>query len=577
MSCVLGISGLYHDAAAALLRDGEVIGAASEERFSRLKHDPSLPIRATRALLAEAEVSASELDAVVFYEKPLLKYERILVSQVLGFPRTLPAFVQAQLTWLTDKLWLKNRLCSELGVPPSKILFCEHHLSHAASAFYGSGFPEAAVLIADGVGEWATTSLWRGGPEGLQKLGQIDFPHSLGLLYSAFTAWAGFEVNEGEFKLMGLASYGSPIFVDEVRRVLRPQPDGSFDIDLSYVAWHRSKDRSFTPRFEALFGPARPAGDDLDPTTPEGRRFADVAASAQRVLEEALLALVRTLHARTGLDALVYAGGVALNGVANQRILAEGPFRRVSIHPAAGDAGGALGAAWWAHVEVLGGARPTQPLRPGLGTQWPRARSHQLFEDLGQLAEDLGDDGPARAAQDLAEGKVIGWCEGRFEWGPRALGHRSILADPSHAHMKDRINRSVKFREPFRPFAPAVLAEDAPALFDLPEGSEQPAAWMLVVPKVREGTAARLPATTHVDGTARVQVVHDEITPTFARLVRAHRDLTGVPAVLNTSFNLRGEPMVASPVDALATFHRSALDAVFIDGFRITRREGRQP
>lgn len=571
---VLGISALYHDAAAALLRDGEVVGAASEERFSRVKHDASLPVQAVRSLLDEAGIGPGDLERVVFYEKPLRKYERLLVTHALTFPRSLPAFVRAQLGWLTDKLWLKNRLCAELGVHPDRLLFCEHHLAHAASAFYGSDAAEAAVLVADGVGEWATTSLWRGGAGGLEPLAEVRYPHSLGLLYSAFTAWAGFEVNEGEYKLMGLASYGEPRFVDEVRRVLRVDPDGAFEIDLDFVRWHTSATRSFGPRFEQLFGPARAPSDDLDPTREPGRRYADVAASVQVVLEDALLGLSRTLHARTGLSTLAYAGGVALNGVANQRLAAEGPFQRLLVHPAAGDAGGALGAAWWAWTEVLGGARPSTPLVPGLGPTWPRERTAKLLDDLGQLPEDCGSSAPDRAAEDLASGKVVAWHDGRSEWGPRALGHRSILADPSRADAKDKLNRSVKFREPFRPFAPSVLPEDADRLFHLPPSAAQPARWMLLVAPVRDGTTEALPATTHVDGTARVQVVDPVATPAYARLVASFKARTGTPAVLNTSFNLRGEPMVGSPVDALATFHRSAIDVLYVDGYRITRREG---
>ncbi len=570
---VLGVSALYHDAAAALLRDGEVVGAVSEERFSRVKHDASLPVQATRALLAEAGITAADLHSVVFYEKPLRKYERLLVTHALYFPRTLPAFVRSQVAWLTDKLWLKNRLCTEFGVRPEQVLFCEHHLAHAASAFYGSDAEEAAVLVADGVGEWATTSLWKGDASGLHPLAEVRFPHSLGLLYSAFTAWAGFAVNEGEYKLMGLASYGTPTHVDAVRKLIQLHPDGGFAIDLAYVRWHVSATQSFGPRFEALFGPARPPGDGLDPATPEGLYYANVAASVQVVLEESLLGLARNLHERTGCSTLAYAGGVALNGVANQRLAAEGPFQRMVVHPAAGDAGGALGAAWWAWVEVLGGPRPKQRLRPGLAPGWSRERTAKLLNDLGQLPEDCGDAAPERAAEDLAAGSVVAWQEGPAEWGPRALGHRSILADPSRAATRDQLNHSVKFREPFRPFAPAVLPEDAAALFDLPAGSEQLATWMLLVAPAKEGTAERLPATTHVDGTARVQVVDPELSPVFTRLVRAFRDTTGVPAVLNTSFNLRGEPIVHSPVDALATFHRSHIDVLYVDGYRMTRRE----
>ncbi|MCB9665491.1 MAG: carbamoyl transferase [Alphaproteobacteria bacterium] len=568
MTAVLGISALYHDAAAALVVDGEVVAAASEERFSRVKHDSSLPVLAVRACLARAGLTMRDLDRVVFYEKPLRKYERILVSHVLTFPRSLPAFVRSQLSWLTDKLWLRDRLCTALGARPSQIAFCEHHLAHAASAFYGTDLPEAAVLVVDGVGEWATTSLYRGGEGGLQRLGEVRFPHSLGLLYSAFTAWAGFEVNEGEYKLMGLAAYGEPTRADDVRKLIRLDDDGGFELDLSYVAWHHSSHRSTTARFDALFGPPRHPGAPLDPTTPEGKRIADVAASIQVVLEEALLGLARGLHARTGLPDLCYAGGVALNGVANHRLLTEGPFRSLHVHPAAGDAGAAVGAALWGWTEVLGQPRPAADLKPGLGTEVHRDAVRALLDDLNQRYVELEDPAP-RVAEDLAAGRVVGWHEGRFEWGPRALGHRSILADPSVPDIRDRINAKVKFREPFRPFAPAARAEEAARLCHLPPGGEQPARWMVMVAPVQEGVADRLPSTTHVDGTARIQVVDDALVPAFGRVVDAFTTLTGTPAVLNTSFNLRGEPIVSTPLESLATFHRSGLDACYIQGFRV--------
>lgn len=568
MSAVLGISARYHDAAAALVVDGKVVGAASEERFSRLKHDASMPELATRALLADAGLTAADLDAVVYYEKPLRKYERITVQQVMGFPRTLRSFVRGQASWLSDKLWVRNQLVERLGVSADKVMFSEHHLSHAASVFYGSGVERAAVLVADGVGEWATTSLYEGGPDGLRALSEVRFPHSLGLLYSAFTAFLGFRVNEGEYKVMGLAAYGEPVFEEQVRRVLRLHDDGGFEVDLSFVTWHVSATDSYGSRFVDLFGEPRRVGAPIDPTTEEGRHWANLAASVQKVLEDALVALANRLHRDTGLDDLCLAGGVALNCVANHAVLTRTPFRRLHVHPAPGDSGGALGAAWWGSHSVLGDRRPVPLAGADLGLAWPDARIATLLGDL-RIEHEVVEDRAARCAQDIADGKVVGWFQGRFEWGPRALGHRSILADPGTAAMRDHVNDRIKLREPFRPFAPVVLREDAERFFEVPEGAEQPLNQMLmVVPTTAEG-AATLPATTHVDGTARAQLLgaDDALTP----VVRALRDGGGTPAVLNTSFNLRGEPMVASPLDALATFERCEMDVVYLEGFRVTR------
>jgi carbamoyltransferase len=570
---VLGISALYHDSAAALLRDGEPVACASEERFSRVRHDAALPTRAARWCLAEAGITTRDLECVVYYEKPLRKFERLLVSQVLSFPRSLRAFRRSTQAWLTDKLWVKTAIVQALGVRPDRVLFSEHHLSHAASAFYASACTEAAVLTADGVGEWATTALYRGGPSGLVSLGEVRFPHSLGLLYSAFTAWLGFHVNDGEYKVMGMAAYGEPRFEAEVREVITLLPDGGFAIDPRYVAWQHSATDSYSPAFEALFGPARFPGSPFDPATPEGRRYADVAASVQKVVEDAMVALAVALHARTGLPDLCLAGGVALNGVANHAILTRSPFERLHVQPAAGDAGGALGAAWWAWHEVLGGARCRPLVSGALGQAYDDDAIAAILGDLKVPFERLAPgDRVRRAVDDLAAGRVIGWFQGRFEWGPRALGQRSILADPRVADMRDRINTKVKFREPFRPFAPAVPAAHAADYFDLPPGSEQPTAWMLMVVPVNAVGRALFPATTHVDGSARVHVVRQDADPGFHTLLEAFGARTGHPVLLNTSFNLKGEPIVASPVQALATFFRSGLDALYLGDIRVEPR-----
>lgn len=566
MSYVLGLSGLYHDSGAVLLRDGVIVAAANEERFSRLKHDATLPVRAARWCLEEAGIGPGDLAYVTWYEKPLRKFERLLVTQVLEFPRSFTAFRRSTYNWLTDRLWVKGAIAGALGVRPERILFSDHHLSHAASAFYASPFEEAAVLTVDGVGEWATTSLWRGGPKGLELLAEILFPESLGLLYSAFTAYLGFQVNDGEYKVMGMAAFGEPKFEAEVRRVVQLRDDGSFSVDRRYVAWHWSAEDSYTPELEKLLGPARFPGAPFDPTTPEGKRYADVAASIQKVTEDALLGLARALHARTGLDNLCFAGGVALNTVANRRLLTEGPFTRAFVQPAAGDAGGAMGAALWTWHEVMGKPRTPTRLLPGLGKQWSDVQLEQVTAEL-KLPHTVVDP-VSSAAQDLADGKVIGWFQGRFEWGPRALGHRSILADPTRAETKDRINEKIKFREPFRPFAPSVIAGAEARYFDLPPGGEALAEWMLLVAPT---TTDALPAVTHVDGTARVHVVHAEANPRYHALIERFGALSGHPVVLNTSFNLKGEPIVNSPVHAAATFARSGLDVLYLGPCRIVR------
>jgi len=564
---VLGISAHYHDAAAALLRDGEVVAAASEERFSRIKHDAAVPIQATRFCLTHAGIRMEDVEQVVYYEKPLKKFERILLSQLSTFPRSREAFGRAMRTWLVDRLWLPATLPSALGCTSKQLLWSDHHLSHAASAFYTSPYPEAAILVADGVGEWATTSLWRGGPAGLERLAEIRFPHSIGLLYSAFTAWLGFAVNDGEYKVMGMAAFGQPRYEDKVRKILRSLPGGGFEIDLEYVAWHHSAHSSISPAFEELFGPMRAPGAPFEPDTEAGRYAADVAASIQKVTEDTLVDVVTELHRRTGLDALCYAGGVALNGVANRQVLARTPFRSLWVHPAAGDAGGAVGAALWAWMEVLGGARPGAMTRPDLGSAPDDGATRQLLTDLGHSFEEV--DPAVRAAEDIAAGKVVGWCQGRFEWGPRALGHRSILADPSRPEMRDVVNRRIKFREPFRPFAPSVHAGHEADYFEVPEGGEQPLAWMLMVAPVR--AVARPWATTHVDGSARVHTVRAETNPLFHRLIGEVGARTGHPVVLNTSFNLKGEPIVTTPLDALATYARSGLDALYVGSLRVAK------
>lgn len=551
-----------------------MVAACSEERFSRVKQDAGLPIRATRWCLAHAGIAMEQVEAVVWYEKPLLKFERILVSQLLGFPWTLESFRRTAMTWLTDKLWVKNALCKELGIRPERLLFSDHHLSHAASAFYCSPFERAAVLTVDGVGEWASTSLWQGEVgQPLRRLAEVRFPHSLGLVYSAFTAWLGFRVNEGEYKVMGLAAFGQPRFADQVRRVLRPTGDGGFAVDTRYLRYHQSATESYSAAFVDLFGAPRFPGAPLDPTTPEGRRYADVAASVQAVLEEAILALCGALHERTGLTDLCLAGGVALNVVANRRILADSPFRRLYVQPAAGDAGGALGAALWAWREVLGGAPTPAGLVPGMGRPWPDEDLERLLTELHLPFRDCGEELLDHAVEDLRAGRILGWFQGRCEWGPRALGHRSILADPTRPGVQETVNARIKFREAFRPFAPSVAAGAEDRYFDLLPGGQGPAEWMCVVADVKPDARALLPATTHVDGTARLHVVKPQANPRYHALLTRMGQQTGHPVLLNTSFNLKGDPIVATPLHALSTLQASGLDAVYLGRFRVDRRD----
>ncbi|MFI5350714.1 MAG: carbamoyltransferase [Elusimicrobiota bacterium] len=573
---ILGLSFDYHDAAAALVVDGVPVAAASEERFTRVKHDRRLPESAARWCLERTGLAAGDLDAVVFYEKPFRKLSRILAGTLDTFPSSARMFRRAAGAWLDERLWVGPRIERAFGLPPGKVLYCEHHLSHAASAFFPSPFDEAAVLTIDGVGEWATASLGRGrraagGGWELTLDAEMRYPHSLGLLYSAFTAYLGFEVNEGEYKVMGLAPYGRPRFADEIRRMVQPFGDGSFRLDLDWFAFHRDPTRAFARRFEDAFGPAR-SPDAGDPA--EDPRFCDVAASVQLVCEELVLAMAAEAHRRTGSKNLCLSGGVALNAVANARLMRESPFERVWIQPAAGDAGGALGAALYA-AHALREAPRWELRRADLGPEHAPAAAAAALRRAGLDYEDIGGEDAlcARVAGMLAEGSVVGWHQGRSEWGPRALGQRSILADPRPAAMKRTLNEKIKFRELFRPFAPSVAAESADEWFDLGEGpGRDPYRFMLATAPVRPERRERLAAVTHVDGSARVQTVEAADNPLYHRLISCFGAATGVPVVLDTSFNLKGEPIVETPEDAISTFLASGMDALVLGSFLVPSR-----
>jgi carbamoyltransferase len=592
---ILGLSCYFHDAAAALLRDGVLIAAGEEERFTRKKHDYDFPQHAIDFCLREGGINGRDLDYVVFFEKPFVKFERLLLSSLGTFPRSRRVFQEAMIAWLGDKLWIRQLIQRRLGVPAGRILFSEHHLSHAASAFFCSPFEDAAILTVDGVGEWTTASLGigRGTEITLQK--EIRFPHSLGLLYSAFTAFLGFEVNEGEYKVMGMAPFGQPRHVDKVWKLVRLHRDGSFELDMDYFSFHHSSERTFNDRFEALFGPPRnpkmnfftrttaypsyfgerPA--DYDAQARDNERYADIAASIQAVTEDVLLAMAHAAHRETGLTRLCLAGGVALNSVANARILRETPFEELYIQPAAGDGGGALGAALYGYHAVLGKPRAFVMQHASWGEQHGHDPTERFLRDQGIAYERLDDEGEliARVVDHIQAGRVVGWSQGRFEWGPRALGHRSILADPRRGDMKDIVNTKIKFREPFRPFAPSVLVERAGDYFELPDPPRHfPARFMLYVVEVKSEKRDLLGAVTHVDGTGRLQTVRRDTNPRYYRLIEAFGQSTGVPVLLNTSFNLKGEPIVNTPAEAFNTFRQSGMDVLVLGDCVIEKAPG---
>ena len=585
---ILGISCYFHDASAALIEDGILIAAAEEERFTRKKHDYEFPYNAISFCLEQAGIEGQDLDYVVFFEKPFVKFDRLLRTAIQGFPKTYKMFVQSMRTWLFDKLWIKSLIARSVGIDPKRVLFSEHHLSHAASAYFCSPFDEAAVLTFDGVGEWATTTMGVGKSSNLTLIREQHFPHSIGLLYSAFTAFLGFEVNEGEYKVMGMAPYGTPRYVDKVWKIVRQSDDGSYWLDPKYFAFQYSAKHSYSSRLVELFGAPRDSKipfftdtsgfpsyygrrpRNFDEQCRYNQHYADIAASIQLVTEELVLQLARELHRETGLKRLCMAGGVALNSVANSRILRETPFEELYVQPSAGDGGTALGAALFAWHCALGnnGSRFVMD-----HTYWGKAYAPDDFraaiDQAGFKAEHVDDD--ARlvdvTVDRLLEGKVVGWHQGRFEWGPRALGNRSILADPRREEMKDIVNTKIKFREPFRPFAPSVLAEAADEYFDLPESdSRMPSRFMLLVVPVKDEKREVIPAVSHM-GTARVQTVHQDSNPLYHRLIERFGEATGVPVLLNTSFNVRGEPIVNTPEDTLDTFAKSGIDTLVMGNF----------
>lgn len=579
---ILGLSCYYHDAAAVLLTDGRIIAAGEEERFSRKKHDSSFPKLAIDFCLKTGSLKSNELDYVVFYEKPFRKLQRIFFSSFSTYPKSYAMFREAMRVWLTQKLWIREEIASYLKIDAPKILFSEHHLSHAASSFFLSPYKEAAILTVDGVGEWTTASYGIGEGNRIKMIKELYYPQSLGLLYSAFTAFLGFEVNEGEWKVMGLAPYGKPKYVDKVWQVVRQLPDGSFSLDFSYFTFQYSDKRTYSNKFIDLFGTPIPPSKSYLIT----ERAADLAASIQKVTEELLLGMAKNVRKITKMDNLCLSGGVALNCVANYRLIKDSGFKNIYIQPAAGDSGAAMGAALYVYHHVLNGAVNQILSHAYLGQQWSNETIEQFLQKENIKYKKLSDEKLVDfVTGQITKGKVIGWMQGRFEWGPRALGTRSILADPRNPKMKDIINSKVKFREAFRPFAPSVLAEHADKVFDLsfhqigqigPIGSNSkrlttsdhfPLRFMLYVVPVRKDWRKKVPAINHADNTARPQLVYKETNPLYHKLISVFYKKTKVPLILNTSFNLKGEPIVNSPSDAYSTFTRSGIDVLVMGNF----------
>ena len=558
---ILGISCFYHDSAACLIQDGHVVAAASEERFTRKKHDEDFPTKAVEYCLKSGGIEAKDLDYVGFYDKPVLKFERLISTYLSTFPRGFFSYSKAMPVWLKEKLWIPSMIRKELNYK-GKILFTEHHMSHAASAFLVSPFKEAAILTVDGVGEWATASYGVGKDRQIDLFKEIRFPHSLGLLYSAFTYYLGFKVNSAEYKVMGLAPYGEPKYVDQVKQLIDIKDDGSFTMDMSYFSYHYGL-RMVNGKFSKLFGgPPREGESKLD------QRHKDIAASVQKVTEEVMLKMAGYLHRETGMDKLCLAGGVALNCVANGRVLREGPFKDIFIQPAAGDAGGALGVAAYIYHSVLDNPRIESMEHAYLGPEYSEADIQSMLKEYAAPAKRLERDDLVREVAELIDGQtVIGWFQGRMEFGPRALGGRSIIADARNPKNKDVVNLKIKFRESFRPFAPTVLEERISEYFEI----DRPSPYMLLVAPVREGKRV-IPSVTHVDHSARIQSINRSQNSLYYDLIKEFDRRTGVPVIINTSFNVRGEPIVCTPEDAYRCFMRTHMDYLVLGPYLLDKK-----
>ncbi len=595
---ILGISAFYHDSAAALVMDGEIVAAAQEERFTRKKHDPSFPVNAVQFCLAQGRLRPEDLAYIAFYDKPLLKFDRLLETYLSYAPRGLRSFSMAIPVWLKEKLFLQRGLRRGVGKDSkAPLVFLEHHESHAASAFFPSPYEKAAILTLDGVGEWSTATYGVGEGNRIHLSHQLEFPHSLGLLYSAFTYYCGFKVNSGEYKLMGLAPYGNPVYVDTIyQHLVHVKPDGSFWLDMDYFNYCQGLTMT-GKRFDQLFGgPPRQPESDLE------QRHMDLAASIQVVAENVLMLMARDIHQKTGCDNLVLAGGVALNCVANGKLLREGPFESIWIQPAAGDAGGALGSALFVWHQLL--EKPRYPRQADsqkgsfLGPAFAQQEIEEWLMGKGITFRRFPDEGELyrQVARLLASGNIVGWFQGRMEFGPRALGGRSILGDPRSQKMQAAMNLKIKFRESFRPFAPCVMQEHASEWFQMQPGQESP--YMLLVAPVLERhrlpipvddlevmrrdpdlrkrvniVRSSIPAVTHVDYSARVQTVDEPRNPHTYALLKAFYELTGCPVLVNTSFNVRGEPIVCTPEDAYRCFLATEMDVLVLEGCVLDKRD----
>ena len=563
---VLGLSCFYHDAAACLLRDGIPIAAASEQAFTRKKHDESFPIHAIRWALKEADITMDEVAVVAFYDKPMVKFERILKSHIATFPRSFGQFVRGMPSWFATKLRLDKLLKKEFGYTGA-ITYGQHHRSHAASAFYASGWDESTLLTVDGVGEWSTTTWGVGRGTEIEMKGEIRFPHSLGLLYSAFTSFLGFKVNSAEYKVMGLAPYGEPKYVDNIKEMFHLKNDGTFRLDMRCFDFDFGM-RMYNRRFEEIMGqPTRPL-ESVEPTELT-QYHKDVARSVQEVVNEAMVKLATHVVEQSGIPRLCMAGGVALNCVANGHILRDAPIDDLFVQPAAGDAGGAMGAALWVWHELLGKPREWKMETSYLGPGYDDATIQETLDSFGAVyhrmeRQPLLD----RTANLIDQSMVVGWYQGRLEWGPRALGHRSILGDARHPEMRDIINRKIKFREGFRPFAPSVLEECVGQYFQL----DRPSPYMLLVAPVNEESTP-LPAITHVDNSARIQTINRQQDALYYDLIDTFRKQTGCGVVINTSMNVRGEPIVNTPADAYRCFMRTHMDVLVCGPFLMLKEE----
>lgn len=590
---ILGISAFYHDSAAAVLCNGEIIAAAQEERFTRKKADASFPIEAIKFCLNYAGIKISDINEIVFYDKPILKFDRILASYLHTAPLGIRSFLKAIPLWLREKLWIEDQIKKDL-MYEKDILFTQHHQSHAASAFYPSPFNEAAILTVDGAGEWATTAVSLGNGNKLDILETLEFPHSLGLLYSAFTYYCGFKVNSGEYKLMGLAPYGKPIYKEKIlNNLVQVNTDGSISLNLKFFNFISGL-KMINKKFCKLFGmpPRRPE----EPLT---QFYMDIAASIQEITNEIIVAMAKHAKELTGCKNLCFAGGVALNCSANNVLAKSGIFENIFIQPAAGDAGGALGAALYVHYALHGNIRNPQnnndviPQLPGLGPAFSPEEIEKLLKHYGLNYKKMSDDDLYKyCAEKLNDQQIIGWFQGRMEFGPRALGYRSIIADPRSADMQKKMNLKIKFRESFRPFAPAVMEDFADEYFDIPSSSKYLTPYMLTTTQILrkhlknvesfDSTENKISllgidrstinAVTHLDGSARVQVVREKDNPKFYKLLREFYRQTKMPMVVNTSFNVRGEPIVCTPQDALYCFFASNIDILVLECFILEKR-----